>query len=142
MNAAIEVEALSKRFGAVVALEDVSLKVEYGRVVGFLGPNGAGKSTLMRALLGLVRSDSGEAYIAGLPYAHLPAPAMSQPRIVTRPIVPVRFDRGSLDRLAYRRREAVDRTRPDSNDRAGPVLTRSHADRNRQLDLRARRQRS
>lgn len=77
MNAAIEVEALSKRFGRVVALEDVSLKVEYGRVVGFLGPNGAGKSTLMRALLGLVRSDSGEAYIAGLPCAHLPAPAMT-----------------------------------------------------------------
>src|SRR5690606_36647745 len=59
LNAAIEVEALSKRFGTVVALEDVCLKVEYGRVVGFLGPNGAGKSTLMRALLGLVRSDSG-----------------------------------------------------------------------------------
>lgn len=75
MNAAIEVEALSKRFGTVVALEDVTVKVEYGRVVGLLGPNGAGKSTLMRAILGLIRSDSGEAHIAGLPYARLPAPA-------------------------------------------------------------------
>ncbi|WP_374459721.1 ABC transporter ATP-binding protein [Microbacterium sp.] len=75
MNAAIEVEALSKRFGNVVALEDVNVKVEYGRIVGFLGPNGAGKSTLMRALLGLIRSDSGATLIAGLPYAHLSAPA-------------------------------------------------------------------
>lgn len=75
VSAAIEVRGLSKRFGAVVALEDVALRVEFGRVVGFLGPNGAGKSTLMRALLGLVRPDNGEAHIAGLPYAHLTAPA-------------------------------------------------------------------
>lgn len=59
MSAAIEVTGLTKRFGTVVALHDVALRVEYGRVVGLLGPNGAGKSTLMRALLGLVRPDTG-----------------------------------------------------------------------------------
>lgn len=108
MNAAIEVEALSKRFGAVVALEDVSLKVEYGRVVGFLGPNGAGKSTLMRALLGLVHSDSGEAHIAGLPYAHLPTPAMTvgavldiasaHPRVTARAHLHTYAALGGMDR--------------------------------------------
>ncbi|WP_420110639.1 ABC transporter ATP-binding protein [Pseudactinotalea sp.] len=75
MSAAIEVRALSKRFGSVTALEDATLSVEYGRVAGFLGPNGAGKSTLMRTLLGLVRPDSGEAHIAGRAYAQLSAPA-------------------------------------------------------------------
>ncbi|QTX04953.1 ABC transporter ATP-binding protein [Agromyces archimandritae] len=74
MSAAIEVRGLSKRFGTVVALEDVGVRVEFGRVVGFLGPNGAGKSTLMRALLGLIRPDAGEALIAGRPYARLYAP--------------------------------------------------------------------
>ena len=75
MSSAIEVRGIAKRFGSVAALEDVSVRVEFGRVVGFLGPNGAGKSTLMRVLLGLVRPDTGEALIAGQHYAQLPAPA-------------------------------------------------------------------
>ncbi len=75
MSAAIEIRALSKRFGTVTALEDVALRVEHGRIVGLLGPNGAGKSTLMSALLGLVAPDTGEALIAGAPYEHLAAPA-------------------------------------------------------------------
>lgn len=75
MSAAIEVRGLTKRFGAVVALDDVDVRVQFGRVVGFLGPNGAGKSTLMRALLGLIGPDSGEAHIVGVPYAHLAGPA-------------------------------------------------------------------
>lgn len=74
MSTAIEVSGLTKRYRGVVALDDVSLQVEFGRVVGFLGPNGAGKSTLMRALLGLIRPDSGEALITGRPYAQLRAP--------------------------------------------------------------------
>ncbi|MSS00317.1 ATP-binding cassette domain-containing protein [Arthrobacter sp. BL-252-APC-1A] len=108
MNAAIEVKALSKRFGAVVALEDVTVTVEYGRVVGFLGPNGAGKSTLMRALLGLIRSDSGEAHIAGAPYARLPAPAKTvgavldiasaHPRVTARAHLHTYAALGGMDR--------------------------------------------
>ena len=63
--AAIEVEGLSKRFGSVQAVNDLSFAVEAGRVTGFIGPNGAGKSTTLRMLLGLVRPDSGRASLEG-----------------------------------------------------------------------------
>ena len=55
----LEVDRISKRFGAVQALDGVSLAVERGQMVGFLGPNGAGKSTTMRAILGLLAVDAG-----------------------------------------------------------------------------------
>ena len=48
----IEARILSKRFGALMAVEDVSFSIEPGTVVGFLGPNGAGKSTTLRLLTG------------------------------------------------------------------------------------------
>jgi ABC-2 type transport system ATP-binding protein len=51
---------VSKRFGDVVALDDVNLEIRPGRVVGFLGPNGAGKTTAMRTVFGLVQADAGE----------------------------------------------------------------------------------
>ncbi|GGK90053.1 multidrug ABC transporter ATP-binding protein [Sphaerisporangium melleum] len=72
--AAIEIRNLSKSFGAVRAVEDVSFAVEAGGVTGFLGPNGAGKTTTLRCLLGLVRPDSGEALVGGRRYADLAAP--------------------------------------------------------------------
>ena len=55
----IEIEGLSKRFGAKPVLDHVSFTAEDGKVTGFLGPNGAGKSTTMRAALGLIAPDSG-----------------------------------------------------------------------------------
>ena len=61
----IEARSLTKRFGGRSAVEDISLVVPPGEVVGFLGPNGAGKSTTMRMLLGLLRPTSGEAAIDG-----------------------------------------------------------------------------
>ncbi|MFD0906093.1 ABC transporter ATP-binding protein [Actinomadura sediminis] len=70
----IEAKNLTKRYGAKVAVHDLSFTVEPGRVTGFLGPNGAGKSTTMRMLLGLDRPTSGEARIAGRHYSRLPAP--------------------------------------------------------------------
>lgn len=70
----ITIEHLSKRFGSTVALDDVSLSVQPGSIVGFLGPNGAGKSTTLRILTGLVRADAGSATIAGVRYAALPNP--------------------------------------------------------------------
>jgi ABC-type multidrug transport system ATPase subunit len=73
-TAAIEVTGLSKRYGATVAVEDLSFTASYGRIVGFLGPNGAGKTTTLRALLGLIRPTSGTATIDGCPYAQLPDP--------------------------------------------------------------------
>ncbi len=54
---AIEITGLSKRYGSTLAVDDLSFRVEPGRVVGFLGPNGAGKTTTLRALLGLVTPD-------------------------------------------------------------------------------------
>ncbi len=71
---AIEVTGLTKRFGQTVAVNDLSFTVSYGRITGFLGPNGAGKTTTLRALLGLIRPDSGAAMIAGFRYAELTDP--------------------------------------------------------------------
>src|SRR5262245_38709037 len=61
MAEAIEVRNLLKHFGTTVALDGLDLSVRTGEVHGFLGPNGAGKSTTIRILLGLLRSDGGEA---------------------------------------------------------------------------------
>jgi len=69
--AAIEARQLSKRFGAVTAVDGLSFQVAAGTVTGFLGANGAGKTTTLRMLLGLVRPDSGQAVIWGQRYAGL-----------------------------------------------------------------------
>ncbi|MFQ5905141.1 MAG: ABC transporter ATP-binding protein [bacterium] len=61
----IRVEGLTKRFGPVLAVDQVSFEVNKGEVVGFLGPNGAGKTTTMRMLTCFLRPDSGSARIAG-----------------------------------------------------------------------------
>jgi ABC-2 type transport system ATP-binding protein len=70
----IQVRGLTKRYGRVLAVDDLTFDVEPGRVTGFLGPNGAGKSTTMRAVLGLDRPTSGTALVSGRPYAALPEP--------------------------------------------------------------------
>jgi len=62
---AITADGLAKRFGAVRALEDLSLRVEQGEVFGFLGPNGAGKTTTIRLLLGLIAPSAGCATVLG-----------------------------------------------------------------------------
>ena len=64
-EAAIRTEGLTKRYGEVVAVDDLSFTVERGEIFGFLGPNGSGKSTTMRMLLGLARPTSGEAWVLG-----------------------------------------------------------------------------
>jgi general nucleoside transport system ATP-binding protein len=63
--ATVELRGISKRFGALAALEDVSLTLRGGRVHGVLGENGAGKSTLMNVLYGLIRPDAGEILVEG-----------------------------------------------------------------------------
>lgn len=72
---AIEVEALSKRYGPVSALRSVSFTIPRGEVVGFLGPNGAGKSTTLRILCGLMPATSGSAKVCGVSLAQDPAGA-------------------------------------------------------------------
>jgi ABC-2 type transport system ATP-binding protein len=64
-SAAIATEGLTKRFGKVEAVVDLTLEVDRGEVFGFLGPNGAGKSTTLRLLLGLIRPSAGRAWIMG-----------------------------------------------------------------------------
>ncbi len=70
----IEVEGLTKTYGSVLAVDDLSFVARPGVVTGFLGPNGAGKSTTLRSILGLVRPDSGRALVLGRPYRLLEAP--------------------------------------------------------------------
>lgn len=65
----IEIDHLSKRFGAITAVDDVSFQVQRGEVLGFLGPNGAGKSTVMKILAGFLDADSGTARVCGLDVA-------------------------------------------------------------------------
>ena len=61
----VEVRGLVKRFGRVLAVDDVDLTVERGDVYGYLGPNGAGKTTTLRILLGLIRPDAGSVRLFG-----------------------------------------------------------------------------
>ena len=68
-GALVEIEGVSKRYGHVVALDDVSASVTE-RAVGLLGANGAGKSTLMRSMLGLIRPDEGSISVMGMGIEH------------------------------------------------------------------------
>ncbi len=70
----IEARNLTKRYGATIAVDDLSFDVKPGLVTGFLGPNGAGKTTTMRLILGLDHPNSGGVSVAGKRYRDLPAP--------------------------------------------------------------------
>ena len=72
--AVIELHSLTKRFGDVVAVDELSFEVDAGQVIGFLGPNGAGKTTTLRMLLGLATPTEGSATINGRPYQKLDRP--------------------------------------------------------------------
>jgi ABC-2 type transport system ATP-binding protein len=71
----VRVSSLTKRFGNLVAVEDLAFSLERGTVTGFLGPNGAGKTTTLRLLLGLAEPTSGEALLFGRRYRELEHPA-------------------------------------------------------------------
>ena len=76
MTYVIESASLSKRYGDVLAVDDLSFNIEAGTITGFLGPNGAGKSTTLRMLLGLAKPTLGHATIFGKPYGELDEPAL------------------------------------------------------------------
>jgi ABC-2 type transport system ATP-binding protein len=71
----VEFRSLTKRFGALAAVTDLTFSLERGTVTGFLGPNGAGKTTTLRLLLGLAAPTAGEALVLGRRYADLDEPA-------------------------------------------------------------------
>jgi ABC-2 type transport system ATP-binding protein len=73
--AAIAVEGLTKRYGDLVAVHDLSFNVRRGSVTGFLGPNGAGKTTALKTIVGIARPTSGRALINGVPIASANADA-------------------------------------------------------------------
>jgi ABC-2 type transport system ATP-binding protein len=76
MTAVVEAESLTKRFGEVPAVTDLSFALEAGTITGFLGPNGAGKTTTLRMILGLATPTRGRALVFDHPYATLPRAAL------------------------------------------------------------------
>ena len=76
MAPVVRAESLTKRFGKLTAVDDLSFALEPGTITGFLGPNGAGKTTTLRMLLGLAKPSHGEALIFEKPYAQIEHPAL------------------------------------------------------------------
>jgi ABC-2 type transport system ATP-binding protein len=90
----IELTGLTKRYGEVTAVRDLTARVVPGQITAFLGPNGAGKTTTLRMLLGLIRPDAGRATFGGRRYRDLPAPR----RAVGAVLGPDGFHRGRSGR--------------------------------------------
>lgn len=100
----MEAAGLTKRYGDVLAVDDLTLTIPPGEVFGFVGPNGAGKSTTMRMLLGLVAPTSGSARIAGHP-AGSPAALASCGALIEGPgFYPYLTGRRNLQVIAHYRR--------------------------------------
>ncbi|HSN98710.1 MAG TPA: ABC transporter ATP-binding protein [Candidatus Nanopelagicales bacterium] len=119
----IEVEHLSKSYGAHLAVDDISFRVDKGEIVGFLGPNGAGKSTTLRILAGFLGATSGRVRVAGHDIAEEPMKARAALGYMpeTSPLYPeMRVSeylgfRAELKLVPRRaRREAVDRAMRDA----------------------------
>ena len=115
----IEAQGLSKRYGEIVAVDDVSFSVGRGEIVGFLGPNGAGKTTMMRMLTGFLPPTDGSARIAGYDIFD---DALAARRSIgylpeTPPLYPEMTVRGYLDYVA-RIKDVPRRERGDAVDRA------------------------
>ncbi|MBQ0896868.1 ATP-binding cassette domain-containing protein [Micromonospora sp. U56] len=108
----ITLRGLTKRFGAVTAVDDLTVDIAPGRVTGFLGPNGAGKSTTMRMVLGLDRPTAGRALVAGRAYRELHHPLREVGALLdARAIHPARAGRAHL--LAMARSNGIPARRVD-----------------------------
>jgi ABC-2 type transport system ATP-binding protein len=81
----VEVRGLTKHFGRVTAVKNLSFTAPAGKITGFLGPNGSGKTTTLRAVLGLVRPSAGEALIGGVRYGQLARPRRSVGALLDAP---------------------------------------------------------
>ncbi len=110
----IEVQNLTKRYGRVTAVDDVSFRVERGEILGFLGPNGAGKTTTMRVLTGYMPATEGRTIVAGFDVFEQPIEAKRRTGYLpeTPPLYPDRTVREYLDFVArIKRVPAADRAR-------------------------------
>ena len=92
----VDVRGLSKSFGSVRAVSDLSFTVEPGSVTGFLGPNGAGKTTTLRMVLGLMHPDAGTATFDGAPYTSLTDPLRTVGAVLETAFHPARSARNHL----------------------------------------------
>jgi ABC-2 type transport system ATP-binding protein len=111
----IAVRGLTKRYGRVVAVDDLTFNLESGRVTGFVGRNGAGKTTTLRMLLGLTRPTHGTSTVAGQPYRDVRDPL----RHVGALIDPNSFHPGRTGRNGLR---AIARTARISDTRVDEVI--------------------
>ena len=105
----IEINHLTKNFGSVKAVDDLSFSIDEGKIVGFLGPNGSGKTTTLRSLLGLVIPSSGVARIGGVAYAEIPDPLREVGAMLEAAAHPARSARSHLRVLAAESRLPAER---------------------------------
>jgi ABC-2 type transport system ATP-binding protein len=122
----IEVQHLTKRYGRVIAVDDVSFRVERGEILGFLGPNGAGKTTTMRILTGYMPATEGRATVAGYDVFDQPIEAKRRTGYLpeTPPLYPDMTVREYLDFVArIKGVAAVERA-----SRVDAVMRRTHVD--------------
>ena len=118
----IEVQHLTKRYGRVTAVDDISFRVERGEILGFLGPNGAGKTTTMRVLTGYMPATAGRTLVAGFDVFDQPIEAKRRTGYLpeTPPLYPEMTVREYLTFVArIKRVPAAERTR-----RVGAVMDR------------------
>ena len=120
----IEVQHLTKRYGRVTAVDDVSFKVERGEILGFLGPNGAGKTTTMRILTGYMPATDGRANVAGFDIFDKPVEAKRRIGYLpeTPPLYPEMTVREYLDFVA--RIKGV--PSKERKERVTTVMSRAH----------------
>jgi ABC-2 type transport system ATP-binding protein len=122
----IEVQHLTKRYGRVTAVDDVSFRVEPGEILGFLGPNGAGKTTTMRILTGYMPASEGRATVAGYDVFTNPIEAKARTGYLpeTPPLYPDMTVREYLDFVARIKRVPAGERKA----RVDEVMRRTHVD--------------
>jgi ABC-2 type transport system ATP-binding protein len=125
----IEVQHLTKRYGPVTAVDDITFRVERGEILGFLGPNGAGKTTTMRVLTGYMPATDGKAVVAGYDVFANPVEAKRRTGYLpeTPPLYP---DMTVREYLTFVARIKIGQalTTPDRKARVDRVMKRTHVD--------------
>ena len=124
----IEVQHLTKRYGRVTAVDDVSFRVEKGEILGFLGPNGAGKTTTMRILTGYMPATEGKALVAGFDVFDEPLEAKRRTGYLpeTPPLYPDMTVREYLDFVAPHQGRAARRAQVARHERHAEDARRRH----------------
>ena len=120
----LKVEHLSKRFGGVTAVHDVSFELSAGEAIAVIGPNGAGKSTLLKALAGEHRPSGGAVYLDGLRLDRLPAHAVPRHGVVLAHQIPRPFGALTVRENLLVAAQARSGGRRDLADRVDAVLER------------------